>query len=44
MNGFTVTTEGSFTTDPAGPVGHFVTDEAPEAVTRLLLSHLEAQR
>ncbi|HET8531108.1 MAG TPA: hypothetical protein VFO08_08170 [Methylomirabilota bacterium] len=24
-------------------VGHFVTDEAPEAVTRLLLSHLAAQ-
>jgi pimeloyl-ACP methyl ester carboxylesterase len=25
-------------------IGHFVTDEAPEAVTRLLLSHLKAQR
>jgi len=25
-------------------VGHFVTDEAPEAVTQLLLSHLGAQR
>ncbi len=24
-------------------VGHFVTDEAPEAVTRLLLSHLGAR-
>jgi pimeloyl-ACP methyl ester carboxylesterase len=25
-------------------VGHFVTDEAPAAITRLLLSHLGAQR
>jgi pimeloyl-ACP methyl ester carboxylesterase len=38
-----------FVTDPfrfevLPGVGHFVTDEAPEGVTRLLLSHLGAQR
>ncbi|HEY7655057.1 MAG TPA: alpha/beta hydrolase [Methylomirabilota bacterium] len=35
---------GPFRFEVLPDVGHFVTDEAPEAVTRLLLSHLEAQR
>jgi pimeloyl-ACP methyl ester carboxylesterase len=35
---------GPFRLEVLPDVGHFVTDEAPEAVTRLLLSHLEAQR
>ena len=35
---------GSFRFEVMPGVGHFVTDEAPEATTRLLLSHLDAQR
>ena len=35
---------GPFRFEVLPGVGHFVTDEAPEAVTRLLLSHLGAQR
>jgi pimeloyl-ACP methyl ester carboxylesterase len=35
---------GPFRFEVMPGVGHFVTDEAPEAVTRLLLSHLSAQR
>jgi pimeloyl-ACP methyl ester carboxylesterase len=48
------TAEGRFTADVAGPApyrfevvpdaGHFVTDQAPAAVTRLLLAHLAAYR
>ena len=35
---------GPFRLEVLPGVGHFVTDEAPDAVTRLLLSHLGAQR
>jgi len=35
---------GPFRFEVLPGVGHFVTDEAPEAVTHLLLSHLGAQR
>ena len=35
---------GPFRFEVLPGVGHFVTDEAPEGVTRLLLSHLGAQR
>ncbi len=35
---------GPFRFEVLPGAGHFVTDEAPEAVTRLLLSHLGAQR
>ena len=35
---------GPFRFEVLAGIGHFVTDEAPETVTRLLLSHLEAQR
>ncbi len=35
---------GPFRFEVMPGVGHFVTDEAPEATTRLLLSHLDAQR
>lgn len=35
---------GPFRFEVLPGVGHFVTDEAPEAVTQLLLSHLGAQR
>jgi len=34
---------GPFRFEVLPGVGHFVTDEAPEAATRLLLSHLAAQ-
>jgi len=34
---------GPFRFEVVPGVGHFVTDQAPEAVTRLLLSHLGGQ-
>ncbi len=35
---------GPFRFEVLPGIGHFVTDEAPEAVTQLLLSHLGGQR
>ena len=32
--------EGPYRFEPLAGVGHFITDEEPEAVTRLLLDHL----